>query len=76
MASRRSFSGRVELMPARRRAALRAGPATIDLDGTDVECYGTRKDAIAYNYKGQCAGRPHMATWAEVVKATGTKPGT
>jgi hypothetical protein len=55
----------VGLLPAKRRAAVRAGPATIDLDGTDVECYGSGKDGIAYNYKGQRAGRPHVATWAE-----------
>jgi Transposase DDE domain group 1 len=53
------------LLPARRRAVLRAGTATIDLDGTDVECYGSKKDGIAYSYKGQRAGRPHVATWAE-----------
>jgi hypothetical protein len=53
------------LLPARRRAVLRAGTATIDLDGTDVPCYGSRKDGIAYPYKGQRAGRPHVATWAE-----------
>jgi Transposase DDE domain group 1 len=55
----------VELLPAARRAVLRTGPATIDLDGTDVECYGAKKDGIAYTYKGQRAGRPHVATWAE-----------
>jgi hypothetical protein len=53
------------LLPARRQAVLRAGTATIDLDGTDVPCYGSRKDGIAYTYKGQRAGRPHVATWAE-----------
>jgi Transposase DDE domain group 1 len=53
------------LLPARRRAVLRAGTTTIDLDGTDVECYGSRKDGIAYTYKGMRAGRPHVATWAE-----------
>src|SRR5207247_10439360 len=52
-------------LPARRRAVLRVGTATIDLDGTDVECYGSRKDGIAYTYKGMRAGRPHVATWAE-----------
>jgi hypothetical protein len=52
-------------LPARRRAVLRAGTATIDLDGTDVECYGAKKDGIAYSYKGARAGRPHVATWAE-----------
>jgi hypothetical protein len=53
------------LLPARRRAVLRAGTATIDLDGTDLECYGLKKDGIAYTYKGQRAGRPHVACWAE-----------
>lgn len=53
------------LLPAKRQAVLRAGPATIDLDGTDVECYGAKKDGIAYSYKGTRAGRPHVATWAE-----------
>jgi Transposase DDE domain group 1 len=53
------------VLPAGRRQWLRAGGATIDLDGTDVECYGTRKDGIVYSYKGARAGRPHVATWAE-----------
>jgi hypothetical protein len=30
-----------------------------------VECYGSGKEGIAYTYKGQRAGRPHVATWAE-----------
>jgi len=55
----------VGLLPPARRAVLRAGGATIDLDGTDVECYGATKEGIAYNYKGQRGGRPHVATWAE-----------
>lgn len=60
------IAGRViGLLPAARRAALRAGGATIDLDGTDVECYGSKKEGIAYSYKGARAGRPHVATWAE-----------
>jgi hypothetical protein len=42
----------VGLLPVRRRAVLRAGTATIDLDGTDVEVYGSKKDGIAYSYKG------------------------
>ena len=56
----------MQLLPAKRQAVLRAGPATIDVDGTDVECYGAHKDGIAYSYKGARAGRPHVATWAEV----------
>jgi hypothetical protein len=60
----------VGLLPAARRAVLRAGGATIDLDGTDVECYGSKKGGIAYSYKGQRAGRPHVATWAEAGTVT------
>lgn len=48
----------------RRRAALLASP-TLDIDATEVEVYGSRKQGVAYNYKGQRAGRPHLATWAE-----------
>jgi hypothetical protein len=55
----------VGLLPAARRAVLRTDGATIDLDGTDVECYGAKKEGIAFNYKGQRGGRPHVATWAE-----------
>lgn len=40
------------LLPATRRAVLRTGGATIDLDGTDVECYGSEKEGIAYSYNG------------------------
>jgi Transposase DDE domain group 1 len=53
------------LLPAARRVVLRAGGATIDLDGTDVEVYGSKKEGVAYSYKGARAGRPHVATWAE-----------
>jgi hypothetical protein len=55
----------VGLLAARRRSVLRTGGATIDLDGTDVEVYGVKKEGIAYSYKGARAGRPHVATWAE-----------
>ena len=55
----------VTMLPARRRTRLRTGPVTIDLDGTDVQVYGAKKDGIAYSYKGSRAGRPHVATWAE-----------
>lgn len=47
-----------------RQSALLASP-TLDIDATEVEVYGSRKQGIAYNYKGQRAGRPHLATWAE-----------
>jgi len=52
------------LLPAPRKAKL-SGTATIDMDSTDVEVYGSRKQGVAYNYAGQRAGRPHLATWAE-----------
>jgi hypothetical protein len=55
----------VRLLPARRRRALLTGHPTIDFDATEVETYGRAKDGIAYNYKGQRAGRPHAACWAE-----------
>ena len=51
------------LSAARREALLAV--ATIDLDTTDVEVYGRRKQGVAYNYQGQRCGRPHVATWAE-----------
>lgn len=51
-------------LPPGRVAALTEA-ATIDLDTTDVEVYGRKKRGVAYNYQGQRAGRPHVATWAE-----------
>ena len=48
-----------------RRAAVLAGRVSIDLDATDVEVYGASKHGMAYNYRGQRCGRPHLATWAE-----------
>jgi len=41
------------------------GPDRVDLDSTDVEVYGRRKRGVDYNYQGQRAGRPHLATWAD-----------
>lgn len=52
------------LLPEGRRAKL-TGSVTIDMDSTDVEVYGSQKEGVAYNYAGQRAGRPHLATWAE-----------
>lgn len=53
------------LLPARRRSPLVLRAPTIDLDSTDVEVFGRAKAGVAYNYQGQRAGRPHLATWAE-----------
>ncbi len=55
----------IGLLPAERAAELAEGPVTIDIDATDVEVYGSRKRGVAYNYQGQRAGRPHVASWAE-----------
>jgi len=33
-----------------------AGRVSIDLDATDVEVYGRRKQGVAYNYQGQRCG--------------------
>lgn len=51
--------------PAAGRAVLRAGPATIDLDSTDVESHKVKEDGTACSDKGARAGRPRVATWAE-----------
>jgi hypothetical protein len=53
------------LMPASHRALLAATRPTIDLDGTDIEVYGSKKQQVAWNYAGQRVGRAHPATWAE-----------
>ena len=49
------------LLPAQRRVQL-SGRVTVDLDSTDVEVYGRKKQGVAYNYQGQRAGRPPLAT--------------
>jgi Transposase DDE domain group 1 len=38
---------------------------TIDLDPTDVEVFGAKKEGVAFNYRAQRCGRPFPATWAE-----------
>lgn len=52
-------------LAAERRQALAGARPTLDLDPTDVEVYGRRKQAVAYNYQGQLVGRPHPVVWAE-----------
>jgi len=51
--------------PEARRAKLAAVRPTIDLDPTDIETYGSKKEGMAYNYQGQRVGRAHPAVWAE-----------
>ena len=52
-------------LPAQVRALLAVRAPTIDMDSTEVEVYGRHKDGVAYNYAGQLAGRPHIASWAQ-----------
>ncbi len=53
------------LLPEQRRAQLAARRPTIDLDPTDVETYGVKKEGMDWNHAGQRVGRPHPAVWAE-----------
>lgn len=48
---------------ARRRVLTRARP-TIDLDPTDVQVYGTKKERVGWSYAGMRAGRPVVVSWA------------
>ena len=47
---------------------LLASPA-LDIDAIEVEVSRSREQGIAYNYKGQRAGRPHLATWATLTSS-------
>lgn len=53
------------LVPASRRAVLEHTAATVDLDTTDTETFGWRKQGVSYNHTGQRVGRTHLATWAQ-----------
>ncbi len=63
----------VGLLPQARKTKLQT-TLTIDMDSTDVEVYGSRKQGVAYNYAGQRAGRPHLATWAEAGLSVAADP--
>jgi hypothetical protein len=53
------------LLAEKRRAALVAQRPAIDLDPTDTEVYGRKKQGSDFNYQGQRVYRPHPAVWAE-----------
>jgi hypothetical protein len=52
-------------LPETRRTTLAAVRPTVDLDPTDIEVYGRKKQGVAWNYAGQRSGRAHPAVWAE-----------
>jgi hypothetical protein len=52
-------------IPAARRRQLGSCRPSIDLDGTDIEVYGRKKEAVDWNHEGRRVGRAHPATWAE-----------
>jgi hypothetical protein len=55
----------LDLVGQVRRSSL-VRRVTLDLDSTDVEVYGRRKQGAAYTYQGQRAYRPDIAFWAEL----------
>lgn len=61
MLARRSF----DILPEEEQRRLRAVRPTLDVDPTEVESYGHKKDGFAWNYQGQWAGRPCPVVWAE-----------
>ncbi len=63
-------------LPAERREELVASRPTIDLDPTDVEVYGRKKEGVAFNHQGQLVGRPHPAVWAEAGVVLGADLGS
>ena len=59
--ARRSF----DILPEAEQVRLRSLRPTLDVDPTEVECYGKKKRGFAWNYQGQWAGRPCPVVWAE-----------
>ncbi len=64
-ANARLITSAFALLPAKRRTSLIAQRPTIDLDPTDTEVYGRKKEGSDFNYQGQRVYRPHPAVWAE-----------
>ena len=63
-------------LPDARRAALAEPRPTLDLDPTDIEVYGSKKQAVAWNYAGQRCGRAHPVAWAEAGVVLAAKLGS
>jgi hypothetical protein len=55
----------VELCEPADRDRLRGERPTVDVDSTEIEVFGRKKNGVAYNYLGQLAGRVLLGTWAE-----------
>lgn len=58
------YSRWLGLLPAQLRATLVLTCPTIDLDATDVEVFGRRKERVGWNYAGVKSGRVHLASWS------------
>jgi hypothetical protein len=58
-------AGFFEVLPEPERDRIAAIRPTIDIDPTEVEAYGKKKQGFGWNYQGQWAGRPLPLVWAE-----------
>ncbi len=58
------YSRWLGVLPAQLRGRLVLTNPTIDLDATDIEVFGHRKQRIGWNYAGVKSGRVHLASWA------------
>lgn len=59
------YSRWLPLLPAQLRGRLVLTDPTIDLDATDIEVFGHRKQRVGWNYAGVKSGRVHLASWAQ-----------
>lgn len=64
-ANKKLINSAFNLLNDSRKNKLVSSRPTIDLDPTDVEVYGSKKEGTAYNYQGQLCYRPHLVVWAE-----------
>ncbi len=58
------YSRWLRVLPAQLRGRLVLSCPTIDLDATDIEVFGRRKERVGWNYAGVKSGRVHLASWA------------
>jgi len=55
----------LSIVPAAVRGPLLLRAPTLDLDATDIEVYGSKKQRVGWNYAGVKSGRVHLASWAQ-----------